>query len=60
MAVGDILTVPLGNTVRLIEVLALPDRRGPAREAQTCYRMLDPSLDRTLESDIGAAEHSGR
>lgn len=56
IAVGDILTIPLGKVVRLVEVLALPVRRGPAREAQACYRMLDP----TGESDIGAAEHSGR
>ena len=40
--VGDILTLPLGNRVRLIEVLALPERRGPPREAQDCYRELDP------------------
>ncbi|MBX7513924.1 RNA-binding S4 domain-containing protein [Qipengyuania sp. GH38] len=39
---GDVLTLPLGNTVRLIEVLSLPDRRGPPREAQACYRELDP------------------
>ncbi|MCA0903475.1 RNA-binding S4 domain-containing protein [Qipengyuania aquimaris] len=39
---GDVLTLPLGNAVRLIEVLSLPDRRGPPREAQACYRELDP------------------
>ena len=42
VAVGDVLTIPLGKTVRLIEILALPDRRGPSREAQACYRPLDP------------------
>lgn len=41
--VGDVLTIPLGPGVRLVEVLALPDRRGPAREAQACYRVLDPA-----------------
>ncbi len=40
---GDILTLPLGNTVKLIEILALPERRGPPREAQACYRELDPN-----------------
>ncbi len=40
--IGDILTIPLGGLVRLVEILALPDRRGPAREAQACYRELDP------------------
>jgi ribosome-associated heat shock protein Hsp15 len=38
---GDILTIPLGRRVRVIELLALPDRRGPAPEAQSCYRVLD-------------------
>ena len=39
---GDVLTLPAGKRVRLIEVLVLPERRGPAREAQECYRELDP------------------
>jgi ribosome-associated heat shock protein Hsp15 len=38
---GDILTMPLGQAVRVIEILALPERRGPAAEAQACYRVLD-------------------
>ena len=41
--VGDVLTIPLGNQVRLVEVLVLPERRGPPREAQACYRELDPN-----------------
>lgn len=41
IAVGDILTLPLPQDVRVIEILALPDRRGPASEAQSCYRDLD-------------------
>ena len=39
---GDKLTLPLPAGVRVIEVLALPARRGPAVEAQACYRTLDP------------------
>lgn len=38
---GDILVIPTGSQVRIIEVLALPARRGPAPEAQACYRVLD-------------------
>ena len=41
IAVGDVLTVPLAQGVRVIEVLSLPVRRGPAPEAQSCYRVLD-------------------
>ena len=43
IAAGDVLTLPIGNHVRLVEVVALPERRGPPREAQECYRELDPS-----------------
>lgn len=49
---GDILTLPLGPRVRLIEVLELPARRGPPREAQALYRELDPAG----QTDIAAGE----
>jgi len=39
---GDVLTFPLGKHVKIIEILRLPERRGPAAEAQSCYRTLDP------------------
>ena len=42
IAAGDILTLPLGGSVKLVEILALPERRGPPREAKACYRELDP------------------
>ena len=42
VAAGDTLTVPLPGGVRVIELIALPTRRGPASEAQGCYRALDP------------------
>jgi len=48
----DVLTVPLGRAVKVIEVLALPDRRGPAGEAQACYRVLDGQA----QSAIAAGE----
>jgi len=39
--VGDVLVLPLHAGVRVVEILALPARRGPASEAQACYRALD-------------------
>ncbi len=39
---GDVLTFPLGPHVRVIEVVALGVRRGPASEARTLYTDLDP------------------
>jgi len=41
IAPGDVLVVPLTQGVRVIEILTLPNRRGPAPEAQSCYRVLD-------------------
>lgn len=38
---GDVLTLPLAHQVMAIELLTLPARRGPAQEAQACYRRLD-------------------
>lgn len=35
--IGDLITVPLANGVRVIRIVALPARRGPATEAQACY-----------------------
>ena len=42
---GDVLVVPLGGAVRVIEIMTIPLRRGPAGEAQACYRRLDQSAD---------------
>jgi ribosome-associated heat shock protein Hsp15 len=39
---GDVLTFPLGPHIRQIEISALGTRRGPAAEAQTLYKDLDP------------------
>lgn len=42
---GDILTFPVSSGVRVVEVVTLPVRRGPASEAQACYRVLDEDSD---------------
>lgn len=34
---GDLITFPYGNRVRIVRVLALPHRRGPAAEAALLY-----------------------
>lgn len=45
VAVGDVLTLPMRTRIRIVEILALPERRGPASLAQSCYRVLDESQD---------------
>ena len=43
---GDVLTFALGPHIRVIKVLALGTRRGPAPEAQALYSDLDPPAPR--------------
>lgn len=37
LRIGDVLTVPVRNDVRVVRVAALAIRRGPAPEARTLY-----------------------
>jgi ribosome-associated heat shock protein Hsp15 len=39
--IGSIIALPLHEKVRILRVLCLPKRRGPAAEARTCYEELD-------------------
>lgn len=54
VAAGDVLTLPLGSRVAIIEVVALPVRRGPAAEAQACYRALDASGETAIAPEASA------
>ena len=49
VAEGDTLTFPQGRAIRVVRVLALSDRRGPAQEAQLLYHDLAPTADAPLE-----------
>lgn len=39
--VGSIIALPLRGRVRIIRVVALPERRGPASEARAAYEEID-------------------
>jgi ribosome-associated heat shock protein Hsp15 len=56
LKVGDILSFPQGKTIRVVKVLTLSTRRGPATEAQALYE------DRTpiRESVPGAPRTEGK
>jgi len=43
---GDVLTFPQGPHIRVVRVLQLGDRRGPATEARTLYEDLAPPPSR--------------
>ena len=40
--IGSIIAMPLHGKVRVLRVLSLPGRRGPAAEARACYQELGP------------------
>ena len=48
---GDVLTFVKGPQVRVIEIVALATRRGPASEAQALYNDLSPPTPRKNDPD---------
>jgi ribosome-associated heat shock protein Hsp15 len=54
--IGDVLTIALSSGVRVIKLVALPQRRGSPAEAASHYREVDSdTLDRKGQMTIGAA-----
>ena len=51
---GDVIVLALRDAVRVIKVLAIPERRGPAPEAQACYRFVD------TRKEFLPDDHNGR
>jgi ribosome-associated heat shock protein Hsp15 len=45
---GDVLTFGMGPSVRVLRVVALGDRRGPAAEARGLYEDLDPPAQESV------------
>lgn len=41
IAIGDVMTLPIGETVVTFKLLSMPFRRGPANEVQLCYQLMD-------------------
>lgn len=51
VGVGDVLTIPWENGVRLVEILALPERRGAPEVARSHYRELDRSGENAIATE---------
>ncbi|GGG65778.1 hypothetical protein GCM10011415_10690 [Salipiger pallidus] len=60
VAVGDTLTFSQGREVRVIRILALGTRRGPAPEAQALYDDLDPPTPKAPEPKAPKYDGGGR
>ena len=54
--VGSVIALPLRGNVRVLRVLALPSRRGPASEARTCYEELEEATDSANVSQQGGVD----
>jgi ribosome-associated heat shock protein Hsp15 len=57
---GDVLTFALGPHIRVIRVVALGSRRGPATEAQALYEDLDPPRAATAPLSAAVAPFEAR
>jgi ribosome-associated heat shock protein Hsp15 len=42
--VGNVLSFPLHDRIRIIRIESLPVRRGPSAEARACYADLSPGI----------------
>ncbi len=56
---GDTLTFPQGRQIRVIRVIDIGTRRGPASEAQTLYEDLSPAPQQSSDR-TPLAQRSGR
>ncbi len=61
VSVSDVLTFPQADNVRVIKVLAMGERRGPAPEAQQLYEDLAPPKPREeITEQVPRFEGKGR
>ncbi len=60
LKVDDVLTFPKGPHIRVVKVLALGTRRGPASESQTLYEDLAPPQPRQKKEPRAGGEAGRR
>ncbi len=56
---GDVLTFPQGRDIRVVRVVTLGERRGPAQEARELYEDLAPPEAVTGETQPAARRERG-
>jgi len=57
---GDVLTFPQADDIRVIKILALGVRRGPAPEARELYEDLDPPQPREKQIVVQNPKYEGK
>ncbi len=58
LRIGDVITLPLRGEVRVIAVLALAGRRGPAEQARGLYREIPPAEPASNASPCGDGQEA--
>lgn len=53
VSAGDVLTFPQAKAIRVVRVVALGARRGPATEAQALYEDLSPPDQQPSQNPVG-------
>ncbi|QFT96633.1 Heat shock protein 15 [Roseovarius sp. THAF8] len=57
---GDVLTFPKERDIRVIRIVAVGERRGPAPEAQALYDDLDPPKPRDWQAKPQNPRYEGK
>lgn len=57
---GDVLTFPQARDIRVIRIVAVGERRGPAPEAQGLYEDLDPPQPRERQAQPHTPKFEGK
>lgn len=57
---GDVLTFPKERDIRVIRIVAIGERRGPAPEAQGLYDDLDPPKPRDHAAEPSNPRYEGK
>ncbi|MFV0358590.1 RNA-binding S4 domain-containing protein [Tropicimonas sp.] len=52
VGIGDVLTFPQAHAIRVVRILALGTRRGPAPEAQALYEDLSSPENQTVQTPL--------
>jgi len=59
VAPGDVLTFPQGHVIRVVRILALGERRGPAPEARMLYEDLSPPEAQPTQKPLARGARRG-
>ena len=64
ITIGDVLTMTINDNIKVLKVLAIPNRRGPYSESLNFYENITPikkiSKKESLKPDIKFVERVGR